>query len=296
MAANNTLNSLVCYLFRKKMELFPNFEFGKFPPIGWLRNRLRTRLQQPFVDVNGLRLFLNLKDSPDWFINGQYEPALTRLLAEVVRPGDVVLDIGANVGYYTLLLSQKVGPTGKVYAFEPAPGNFELLCKNVETNGCTNVVAVNKAVSNEQKSIKLFLSKDNLGDHRIYDSGDSREHVIVDCIRLDDFLARSAADIRVIKIDVQGAEFQVLAGMTSLFNKNSDLTMFMEFWPYGLRRSGADPKAVLELLRGNGFVLCDEASPNTPVNQKTLEDLCQTQNTVNSNRYINLVCKRKSSA
>ena len=286
------MNDLLRYLFRKKMEFFPHIEFGKFPPIGWVRDKWRARLQRPYVEVNGLKIFLNLKDSPDWFINNEYEPAITKLMLETARPGDVVLDVGANIGYFTVLLAQKVGPQGKVFAFEPSPDNFALLRKNVETNGFSNVVLINKAVSDRQQTLRLYLSKENMGDHRIYDSGDARESVVVDCVSLDACLASTPAKIRLLKMDVQGAEFQVLQGMQSLLNKNPDIILFMEFWPHGLFRSGADPQALLDFLHEQKFILFDEQSPNIPVDSRILNELCQQMHIVSNHKYLNLICRR----
>ena len=78
---------------------------------------------------------------------GRYEPETTRLFKETVKPGMVVVDIGAHVGYYTLLAAKQVGPDGKVYAFEPEPGNHALLLKNIGMNGYDNVVATPTTVA-----------------------------------------------------------------------------------------------------------------------------------------------------
>ena len=85
---------------------------------------------------------------------GYYEPFITAFVKDMIKEGDIVIDIGAHIGYYTLLFSKLVGKTGKVFAFEAHPDNFTLLKQNVETNGYTNVVVENKAVSNYNGKIK----------------------------------------------------------------------------------------------------------------------------------------------
>jgi FkbM family methyltransferase len=117
----------------------------------------------------------------------------------------VVLDIGANIGYFTLLFARIVGPTGSVYAFEPEPRNFELLSKNVEINSYQNVTLVPKAVSNCRGSGELHLCDTNPGMHSLYSLSKSTRSVDVDIIRLDDYFANYDGKIRFVKIDIEGA-------------------------------------------------------------------------------------------
>ena len=100
--------------------------------------------------VRGRVMHLDPSDTgvtPLLFYRGMMDPLETQLVQELVRSGDTVIDIGANVGYYTLLFSELVGETGRVIAFEPDPNNFALLERNVLGNGCRNVTLVPKAVA-----------------------------------------------------------------------------------------------------------------------------------------------------
>jgi len=98
----------------------------------------------------------------------KYEPYLTKLMLSKIKAGDVVIDIGANIGYDTVLFADKVGKKGKVIAIEPDPTNFEILQKNIKENKLFNVVAVQAAVGNENKKMKIFESEENFGDHRMW--------------------------------------------------------------------------------------------------------------------------------
>ncbi len=91
-------------------------------------------------------------------------------MQNLIKPGQTVIDVGANIGYYnTLQFAKLVGPTvSRVYAFEPDPDNFALLRKNVAQNGYANVVCIQKAVSDQTSKLKLFRNSQNHGDHRIY--------------------------------------------------------------------------------------------------------------------------------
>ena len=98
----------------------------------------------------------------------KYEPYETKLILRQAKKSDVVVDVGANIGYYTVLLADKVGKTGKVYAFEPDIISFEILKKNIEANNLKNVVAVNAGVGSKNETKMLYKSEENLGDHKLF--------------------------------------------------------------------------------------------------------------------------------
>jgi FkbM family methyltransferase len=196
-----------------------------------------------------------------------YEPYQTRLALEAVRPGDRVLDLGANLGYYTLLLARRVGPAGRVYAVEPDPGNLALLRANVARHGYANVTVVDKAASDRAGPARLYKSGDNQGDHRLYEGDEARPSVAVEAVRLDDVLP-GAAPLALVKMDVQGAEGRALAGMRDLLERSPGVRLLLEFWPWGLARAGTPAAAVLTDLEALGFSfgLIDEARARvTPV-------------------------------
>ena len=200
-------------------------------------------------------MFLDPNDSLRLSLWGEYEPFETRLFTSHIQSGHVVLDIGANIGYYTLLAARLVGPQGAVYAFEPDPDNFALLQKNIHRNGYRNVVLKNQAVADENGKIELFKGGENWGGHRIYDPGDSQEHITVDAIVLDDFFKGETTDIDLIKMDIEGAEVRAIQGMSTLLEKSANIKLFTEFSPAALSQSGSSPEEYLELLVQFGFAL-----------------------------------------
>jgi FkbM family methyltransferase len=167
-----------------------------------------------------------------------YEPFQSAVVLQNVRLGDVVVDVGANIGYYTLLLARHVGPQGKVYAFEPDPANFALLKRNVERNGYSNVVLVPKAVADRNGAAQLFRSRDNQGDHRLHAACEERPAVDVETIRLDDYFTDASVRLSLIKMDIQGAEGQALAGMRQVLARSPEVRIVCGFWPHGLHRAG----------------------------------------------------------
>jgi len=206
----------------------------------------RMLIHNPEVDIHISRCLGNA---------GVWEPFETELILNEVRPGDVVLDIGANIGYYTLLLARQVGPQGQVLAFEPDPTNFALLQQNVAMNGYRNVVLSQQAVANRSGPARLYLSVSNLGDHRLYPSAGGQPFVDVQTVALDQYLARYTGPVHLIKMDIQGAECAALEGMTALLHRQNQIKLFTEFWPAGLHRSGSEPARYLQALAELGFRL-----------------------------------------
>jgi FkbM family methyltransferase len=231
--------------------------------------------------------------SPDLATRGIYEPAETALFEREVRPGMTVLDVGANIGYFTLLSARLVGPEGRVFAFEPDPDNFRLLNRNITDNGYRNVTAVNAAVTDRDGTLRLHRSAVNSGDHRAYDSADGRPAVEVRAVRLDSLDLGGGADF--VKMDIQGSEWAALRGMERLLSaeRSPRLRLLMEFWPIGLTRFGVEPAAVLRLLSDAGLRIL-ELDPDTGVPSPTEADpaVLLARHPPQTNSFANLYCVR----
>ncbi len=182
-----------------------------------------------------------------------WEPNETSWFLKRVRQGAVVVDVGANVGYYTLIAGKIVGAEGRVYAFEPDPVAFSILERNVRLNGLTNVVLEQKAASNEAGSIRLYLSKENRGDHRIFDPGESRQSIEIEAVALDDYFDGRESRVDFVKVDTQGAEAVIVDGLDRLIRENDRIELVVEFWPKALDQFGRDSDAFLAKLEGYGF-------------------------------------------
>ena len=249
-------------------------------------------LYRRFVRPKGVA-FLNIEGNKmygaDTFVGatllmyGEYEKYETELFKNLVRSGMVVVDIGANIGYYTLIAAKLVGSKGVVYAFEPEPRNYELLCKNIVTNGYHNVVAINKAVSNTSGKAKLYVVKavgdaSSLARGNVLTYSKNVDCLEVETITLDDFFERTVGDDRIglVKIDVEGAEGLVLSGAERVLRNNS-LKILMEFIPDLLRNVGTDPVELLYKLQNYGFeikLLNGRNQVLEPI--KDAEEFCRT--------------------
>lgn len=207
-------------------------------------------------------LFLNMQDRgvvPELLTYGIFEPFETEVVKENLKEGMTFVDIGANIGYYSMIAAQKVGDKGMVLAFEPENANFELLLKNINKNRFErNVQAIKKALSNKNSKIDLFLDQSNLGNHSFSQENicnkDRMGSIEVETVRLDDFLKvkNGSTNVDFIKIDVQGAEGLVFEGAQETL-KSPRLKVLLEFSPYGLLKAGSNPIWLLNLFRNDGF-------------------------------------------
>lgn len=219
-----------------------------------------------------------------------YEKFETELFRQHVKPGMVVVDVGANIGYYSLIAARRVGDAGRVFAFEPDSNNFAFLQQMVARNRFANVISHNIALGDCDGSIDLYLSDDNKGDHRIYPvSLENRSKITIPMNTLDAVL-KSDGSLRVdfLKMDVQGAEGLVLGGMPSVLSSNPNMIIFSEFWPEGLRNAGSDPIIVLERLAQNKNVYEIEESK---LILKKVTDFKEFINRYPGRKYANIICK-----
>ena len=171
-------------------------------------------------------------------------------MRSLIGPGMTVVDVGANIGIHACFLSQLVGSSGHVHAFEPAMNNFSRLQDNVA--GRRNITAIHAAVGETTGTIGLFVSDTLNVDHHTYDDGKGRKRVEVPLVSLDAYF-RPGTAIDFLKVDVQGFEDSVLRGSARILQENPGLRGLIEFWPYGLRRAGIDAESVLRFIRSQGF-------------------------------------------
>ena len=170
------------------------------------------------------------------------------------KSGTVALDIGANIGIYSVILSKCVGDNGHVYAFEPDSENYEYLSNN--TIKLNNVTIKKSAVGDCDGTVKMLKSKDHKGDHKIYFNENSDKDLLVEVesIRLNTFLKEKAIDpkkIGVIKIDTQGAEPFILHSLGEDILKFENATLFVEFTPMFYEAMNIDSKKYLSFLFEN---------------------------------------------
>ena len=142
------------------------------------------------------------------------------LLKKHIKQNDIVLDIGANIGFYATILSDIVGEKGLVHCFEPDSKNFEHLKKT--TADFKNIKINNKAVGPKTEKLKIYTSKNLNVDHRTYKPEEYDKEIEIDAVSIDDHLA-SNPKVDLIKMDIQGFEMQAIQGMQTILDKNKDI-------------------------------------------------------------------------
>lgn len=174
------------------------------------------------------------------------------LIKGKILPGMTVIDIGANIGFYSILFSKLVGESGCVYAFEPDEENFEKLKKN--TRNFKNITIVKAAIVEKDGKIKLYRSNKLNVDHQTYDSGEGRTYKEVDGICLDNYFQKDFR-INMIKIDIQGYDYFAIKGTKEIIRRSNGLMIIGELWPYGLCKAGVSHTEYISMLKDLGFVL-----------------------------------------
>ncbi len=238
--------------------------------------------QKPY-QFDGFSMYLDAYDTLQLTTTGKFEVTETATILGFVTPDTVMLDIGANMGYYSVRVGQ-LASRGKVFAFEPDPGNFATLSKNLALNNITNVQPINAALSNKPDTLRLYKHPFNVGDYRLYNDGDFTEFVDVPTVKVDDVVDQR---IDLIKIDVQGFEYFALKGAERLLGTYKPVVV-SEFWPRGLLNSGASAEQYLQFMQGLGYRVRQIDDENKQVIDTTFEQLLAWSNG-GTNRYLNLV-------
>lgn len=152
---------------------------------------------------------------------GTYEIDKQNLFSKYVKPGMIIYDVGANVGFYTLLASILTGSNGKVFSFEPLPENISFLKKHLELNKLSNVNVIEKAASNKVSTVKF-----NLGENRSSGHISEKGEIKVETISLDELIKQGNPSPDLIKFDIEGAEYEALIGAKELL-KNKKPVIFL---------------------------------------------------------------------
>ncbi len=191
------------------------------------------------------------------FAGRDFEPQETRLIRQLVQPGDVVLDVGANFGWYTTLCAQATGPTGHVYAFEPIPSTYARLRENLGYSGCHgNVTTVCSAVGEETGTVQMHLF-DHLSHSRssLSTLGErSFRRIAASMTDLDTFLEEHGSPrVRFLKCDVEGAEWMVLRGARKLLARPDAPIVLLELNDDTSKAFGFSKADLWKYLRQQGY-------------------------------------------
>lgn len=217
----------------------------------------------PFVAehrrLDGVRFICHLRDSiaREVCFTGGYEPVETELVRRLLRPGDSFADVGANWGYFTLLASKLVGAAGCVLSIEPDPRLFKLLADNLHLSACTNVQARSVAAADRHATLALCgfeESGGNWGLSRLVAAEPGAADFAVCAEPLDELLAGAGMhDVRLLKLDVEGAEDCALRGLSGALADNIVQFVLIELHPTSLAQRGISVRDVLQPMIRAGY-------------------------------------------
>jgi len=256
-----SMKKILFSFFRFFQKVLRGSGLGKIPLFKKMRDAIYVLLRPKSVtqiEVEGIKLLVDPVDESIgklFLVHTRYEPTETDLIKSILKPGMTFVDIGANIGYYSILASKCVGENGKVFCFEPAPSNFSFLQKNIEANSAKNIVAIQKAVSDQKGTLHLFMDEHLSGGHQIFNSGIKSKSVEVETISVDEFFQNENSKIDLLKIDIEGAEMFALQGMKQTLAANPQMNFITEFYPKMIERGGFSPQQYLNELRALGFSL-----------------------------------------
>lgn len=285
------LRNILLFLYKYFASHLSQNKIGNYQIIASIHSHLLALLKPNIIEVLSNKMVLDSGDSLRLSIKTIHDPLQTELIKKFVKNGDTVIDVGAHIGYYTLLLAGLVGKKGQVYAFEPSPENFKILKKNVKINGYTNVTLVNKALSNQPGLLNLYLSQFSQADHQTYYTKAQKPFIKVRAATLDKYFKNLKKEISFIKIDVQGFESKIIKGMDNLLSKNKRLKILIEFWPLGISNSKENPKELLEILVDNRYKIYDISEYTNTVKRSNVTALLEKYNVKNT-KVTNLLCLR----
>ena len=244
-----------------------------------------------YATINNLKIYTHPPEDDLYLsrllLHGlKHEDAESDYISHLIRPGYNIIDVGANIGINTLKYARMVGSNGRVIAIEPESNNYRLLNLNIESNGFRdNVTTYSCALSDSIGQTCLYINPTNRGDHRMW-SFSRRENVVVPCRTLDSLEINHP--IHMIKIDVQGAEADVLKGASKLIASANNLILNVEYWPTGLHAMGCSPSSFNDLIKDLGFsrILCINEKNKEPVVYNSIVDCIPEY----SNHFIDLIC------
>jgi FkbM family methyltransferase len=225
------------------------------------------------------KLYVDIRDlgiTPHLILDGFWETWLTQCLAKIIKPGDVCIDIGANFGYYSILMSALSGAKGRTLAVEPNPYVCKLLRSTAAVHNST-IEVVEVAVSNKKGRVILSIPDEYFGDASIIARSDrwafNKKRVKVKTISFDDFvLENNLTKVDVIKIDVEGVEPLVFEGMQQTIKNNPELQIIVEYSPFLYTNAQAFTEYLFQNFIVNRIKDVDEMST---LNESSIDALVQ---------------------
>ena len=235
--------------------LFP-FPRSRLPLARWRRAAQPVPLGGGTVLCRILDRHKIYADAEDWgisphlMLDGYWEPRVTETILELARPGITAIDVGANLGYFTILMAAGVGPQGRVLAFEPHPRMGDLLTRSVHLNGFADRAELHRVALGDVEGGPVdFSTPKRFPGGGMVGVSDGAEMLNIRCERRRLDAVPGASEAALVKIDAEGAEQSIWRGMAGLIAGTALRHVVLEF----AREAYADPVELLEQARAAGF-------------------------------------------
>ena len=191
-----------------------------------------------------------------------YEPDVTKIIQRILEPGDVFVDVGANVGYFTLLGSTLVGPEGKVFAFEPDPKNIDRIKFHCQNNQADNVKIISQPVSHAIEDVNFYFNKSSSGGNALWNPGEyfgdptfnDGFSVMQSTTLSDEFAVQGIENVKLIKIDTEGAEHSILRGAKEWLKGQSVPFIIAELNSFGLKKLDSSVNEFIDFMYSQGYL------------------------------------------
>jgi FkbM family methyltransferase len=258
----------------------------------WLRLLPHVMRDYSWADVDGFRMFGSTRHQRYlWRLRkGRIEPYTVRLFRELVKPGMVVVDLGAYLGYYTLLAARGMESAGTVYAFECNPVNYRFLLHNLRLNRYREtVVPRSEAVADEVGVLPFSVRGWDLSAGSLWEKSERKQVIDVPSTTLD--RALDGQQIDVLKMDIEGGELHALDGMSSMISNSPNLVMFTECNPSALAAAGTSASELLERLHAVGFEV-REIHEREQVLRQVSDELSSGEHEDDGSWFVNLYCTK----
>jgi len=210
------------------------------------------------AEIEGLRFWFDTGDREMGLVMAmnRYEPEVLELMKATIRPGMRCIDAGANTGYYTCIMGKMVGPTGKIYAFEPMPSSFLMLKRNVAENDLVAIVDAHELACSRRR---MVLEATVLANMFIAGAREAGQKVNMNAVPVDEIVS---GPIDILKVDVEGHKIKALTGMTRIIHEHRPV-IFSEINQYWLQTcAGTTGKAYLQSLNDLGYRVFNVKQPN----------------------------------
>lgn len=222
---------------------------------------------------------------------GVYEKFEIATFRQSLKSGMTVLDIGAHIGYYSIIAAYHVGDSGRVFSFEPEPENFVSLQRNISANNFRNIQSFQYAISNRNGNENFYIAQENKASHTFAKNDTAEDCIQVATITVDNFCkSKNIRNVDIIKMDIEGAEGLALEGMKDTLRHNPHICMFTEFYPEMLQKIGYKPIDFLASLVGLGFSIFE--INNETERLEEVDNLEKFMRKMVYSKWTNLYCKK----